>query len=253
MIFGRNTPLGVYYNGYKEPSMDYKTISEEARALYDSAYSRVYRESDLSETKELFHRDITRKLRDISNSFSHPADVLDIGCGTGRYFYALANVETLTGIDVSQDMLIEAKNPIKKEKIVTEKINLICGDVFQCSFSPESFDFIYSIGVLGEHSLFDKVICDKIYHWLRPSGKALITIVDAKSMWKRRLAELLYPILPEGIKKKLHYRRKSFYMYHSQLEALLRESKFDEFQIVRTVSKSPKWRGAHFECLLIKQ
>jgi SAM-dependent methyltransferase len=232
--------------------MDYTAISDGVRSLYTKTYSRIYRAGDLAEVDESFHKGITKKLSQISNSFSSSIDVLDIGCGTGRYFYALRNTRSLTGIDVSQDMLIEAENPIKKESIMIKETRLICDDIFQHIFPPASFDFIYSIGVLGEHSPFDETICRKVYDWLRPNGKALITVVDAHSMWKRRLAELLYPILPESIKKKLNYRRKPFYMYQSELEALLQESDFKKFQIIRTMVDSPKWKGAHFECLLIK-
>jgi ubiquinone/menaquinone biosynthesis C-methylase UbiE len=236
----------------KSHFMDYQSIGKEARSLYDKSYSRIYRESDRAEIAEPFHKDMTRKLRDMSGSFSRPIDVLDIGCGTGRYFYSLVGVKSLTGIDVSEDMLLEAKNPIRKEEIRAGEIKLICGDILQYSFPDASFDFIYSIGVLGEHSPFDAIVCKKIYHMLRPKGKALITIVDAQSMWKRKLAEILYPVLPKRIKEKLHNRRKSFYMYRPQVEALLQQSDFDQYHIARTVSKSPKWRGAHFECVLTK-
>ncbi len=232
--------------------MDYKKIEQEVQLLYTKKYSEIYRANDIAETEESFHKDITKRLRDITTGFSYPIDILDIGCGTGRYFYALQNTQTLTGIDVSGDMLLEAKNPIQKDVITVKKIQLVCGDIFQHSFPDSSFDFIYSIGVLGEHSPFDSVVCQKIYKMMRSKGKALITIVDAQSMWKRKLAEILYPILPKNIKEKLHFRRKSFYMYRNQLEEILQQSEFESYDIIRTISKSPKWKGAHFECLLIK-
>lgn len=232
--------------------MDYKKIEQEAQLLYSKKYSEIYRASDVEEETEIFHEEITTKIREITTGFPYPIDVLDIGCGTGRYFYALKNVRELTGIDVSDDMLLAAKNPIRKEEVTVKKTKLISGGIFQYPFPGSSFDFVYSIGVLGEHSPFDAFVCQKIYRMLRSGGKALITIVDAQSMWKRKLAEILYPILPRSIKSKLHFRRKSFYMRRDQLENLLRLSEFDSYDIVRTVSKSPKWKGAHFECLLMK-
>lgn len=232
--------------------MDYKKIEKEIQSLYTKKYSEIYRASDIAEVEESFHEDITKRLRDITIGFPYPIDVLDVGCGTGRYFYAIKNAQTLTGIDVSAGMLSEAKNPIKKEEITASSIHLIPGDIFQHPFPDSSFDFIYSIGVLGEHSPFDVLVCQKIYKMLRSKGKALITIVDAQSMWKRRLAEVLYPVLPQSIKEKLHFRRKSFYMYQNQLESLLQQSDFENYDIIRTISKSSKWRGAHFECLLMK-
>ena len=40
--------------------------------------------------------------------------VLDLGCGTGRYFHCLNNISCLVGIDISPDMLEVAARVCRK-------------------------------------------------------------------------------------------------------------------------------------------
>lgn len=229
--------------------MDYRKIGEQSGSLYDSRYSETYRKMDVFDAETDFHRHIIEKLRSTCRGFDRPVAVLDVGCGTGRHFYGLSNVEKLIGIDVSVDMLREARNPINVGMLDIREMVLLQGNAFEYPFEAESFDFIYSIGVLGEHSPFDDVICKRIYELLRPGGKAFVTVVDASSKWQRKLAEIFYPVLPSVIKKKLHYRRRSFYLSFSELKDILNRSSFrGHFRITRSVYDGKQWTGAHFEC-----
>src|ERR1700728_4957892 len=69
--------------------------------------------------------------------------VLDVGCGMGRF----ADVATrwgahVVGVDLSLAAEVAAKN------LAGRKATIFQADVFHLPFAPESFDFIYSIGVL---------------------------------------------------------------------------------------------------------
>lgn len=96
--------------------------------------------------------------------------VLDLGCGTGRYFHTIRNCSVLVGIDLSMNMLLEAKNPVKKELISAEHISLVRGDAFQLPFKSSKFDFVYSIGSLGVVGPFTKVGVNEIARILKPNG-----------------------------------------------------------------------------------
>jgi len=152
-------------------------------------------------------------------------------------------------------MIKEAKNPVLKDKIQADYINLICGNVFEVNIAPFSLDFIYSIGVLGEHSPLDLNICNKLFAWLKPGGKLFFTVVDifskSKSL-KRKIAEFLYPLLPSIWKKKLSKRWECFYMTNRELEEVMKNSKFCQYKISRYVSNSSLWKGAHYECIAKK-
>lgn len=235
--------------------MDYESITSEVKKLYGKEYARKYKESDELEIKSENHKHICNILKDISCSFGHKISVLDLGCGTGRYFHCLENVERLTGIDISPNMLEEACNPVEKSKIKFP-VDLVCGNIFlDEAIDAKPFNFIYSIGVLGEHSPFDLTICNRLFDFLKPDGKLLVTCVDdsfKKKSFKRRLAEAVLKLSAPKYFKKLRERFKSFSLTDKELRAIMQASKFDVYEISRHISSSIYWEGAHLECLAVR-
>jgi SAM-dependent methyltransferase len=152
-----------------------------AADLYATDYARRYRLHD----DELGHVEAYRTfcgwLQDICGRFHGPIDVLDLGCGTGRYFAALRHVNALVGLDASASMLAEAANPVDADHITARTIQLVEGDALTHRFAPESFDLIYSIGVLAEHTPFDDRIVGNVAAWLRPGGRFAFTTVHPDS------------------------------------------------------------------------
>ena len=126
-----------------------------AADLYATDYARRYRKHDEELSNVEAYRAFCDWLRDICGQFHKSIDVLDLGCGTGRYFSALMNVNELVGLDASGPMLAEAANPVDADRITARTIQLVEGDVLTHSFQPDSFDLVYSIGVLAEHTPFD--------------------------------------------------------------------------------------------------
>lgn len=212
--------------------MDYDKIEERVKASYDKEYSIDYRKSDELVIKSDIFSQYDALLKSVCKKFIKKIDVLDIGCGTGRYFHRLENVNKLTGIDISESMIECARSPVKAE-LITYEIELMVGNVFDMSFESESFDLIYSIGVFGEHSPFDAFICDKLYTWLRTEGILLFTTVDSSSKQKglkRRIAE---SILPFWAQKILNEKRGYFYMQTEELKRIMVKSPFKEFELFK--------------------
>ena len=81
------------------------------------------------------HDDIINMILDLGN-VTAGADVLDVACGTGVLFpdYLARNVGSLTGIDISPEMV-----KITREKF--PQVQVLCGDVEQTVF-PRKFDRI---------------------------------------------------------------------------------------------------------------
>jgi len=152
--------------------------AERTKGIYQQDYSKNYREYDEQYISTPDYKHYTEKLTAYTKSFSHKIDVLDIGCGTGRYFHALQNVRLLTGIDISINMLNEAQNPLYKGEVQIEKTELVEGNFYEYDFGGKKFDFIYSVGVLGEHAPFTLDACNKIYDLLNDGGVCFTTLVD---------------------------------------------------------------------------
>lgn len=103
--------------------------------------------------------------------------VLDVGCGMGRF----ADVATrwgayVVGIDLSLAAEVAARNLSGRDASIFQ------ADVFQLPFAPNSFDYIYSIGVL--HHTPD---CERAFKslpaLLKPGGRIAIWLYSAYNNW----------------------------------------------------------------------
>jgi SAM-dependent methyltransferase len=195
-------------------------------AVYDEAYARRYRAHDDELEASAPSQDLASWIRGVTQRFAGPIDVLDLGCGTGRYFWALANVNQLAGVDASEAMLAEAKRPYRAGEIGARAIALQRGDLHTLSYPARSFDLVYSIGVLAEHAPLTRRLMARVQSWLRPGGRFAFTTVHPESpsvplTIKRRLARLTAPLLPGWARRTVHRRLLSGGMYAD--EAAIRE------------------------------
>jgi ubiquinone/menaquinone biosynthesis C-methylase UbiE len=240
--------------------MNYEAVEETIKAGYREVSSQ-YRQDDEIEVTTANHQRICATLQRICVSFSHPIQVLDVGCGTGRYFHCLTNVDELTGIDISDEMLHTAEtNPVRQELISVKRIQLIRGNAYLNTFTPESFHFIYSLGMFGNGCPVTPEICNRFYEWLKPGGKLYFNTVDFAGLplWyraRRQARHFVYPMLTRRLKNVLderESRQPAFSMNRHELEDVLRQSNFKTFQVVSHVCQSPLWQGRHLECIASK-
>jgi ubiquinone/menaquinone biosynthesis C-methylase UbiE len=208
--------------------------ARKAEALYDDGYARKYRDRDEALLQESTYQDFIAWLQQVCDRFAHPIDVLDLGCGTGRYFWGLRNADTLVGFDASAAMLAEARHPICEDRVTASAIKLVQGDLATHSFPDHSFDLVYSIGVLAEHVPLDASLTGRVWRWLKPGGRFAFTTVDPQSpdvpqTVQRRLAALALPLAPGGLGRALHRRLMSGGMYGD--ERWIRDVLGDRFAI----------------------
>lgn len=72
------------------------------------------------------------------------AKILDVGCGPGVYaLYFAKNGATVTGIDISQNMIDLARRSLLNSGI--KNFNLILGNFLECEL-PDTFDYALVIG-----------------------------------------------------------------------------------------------------------
>lgn len=105
--------------------------------------------------------------------------VLDVGCGTGRF----AEVATrwgarVVGIDLSAAAEVAAHNLASRDFVALQ------ADVFRLPFSLESFDFIYSIGVLHHTPNCEQAV-KVLPQYLKSGGSIAVWLYSGYSKWYR--------------------------------------------------------------------
>jgi SAM-dependent methyltransferase len=203
----------------------YTALAERAKAQYNGAYADKYRCGDEGNVDFPTHADYGGLITQLTEAFNRAIDVLDLGCGTGRYFHHVRNPQTLTGVDVSPEMIKQAQHPVR-EAFVVVKPTLLCQSLTDIQFPAAAFDFIYSVGVLGEFMPFDAYVADRVRYWLKPGGQFLFTVVDADSShwttsWKRQLAMTAAPWLPRPIERRIRARVRFLALRPPELQAIL--------------------------------
>jgi SAM-dependent methyltransferase len=225
---------------------------ERARQLYGVDYAQRYRRVDEEIRSGPLVERFGSWLGAICDGFGREIVALDLGCGTGRYFWALRHVRGLVGVDVSPAMLEEARTPVNAGAVSVAELQLIEGDFLTLSLAASRFDLAYSIGVLGEHVPFDLAIARRVHGWLGQGGRFAFTAVHRQSFsvprtLKRRAAELAMRAAPAGIKRQVRDRLLSggLYVDEDYLRDVLCSARFEIESLERHES------DVHLHCLCV--
>jgi SAM-dependent methyltransferase len=149
--------------------------------VYDGAYAERYRSHDDRLAGSRSSMELARWIGEVCDACGRDLTVVDLGCGTGRYFWALRNVRTVVGVDASAPMLAQARRPYRARDIRARHVVLVEADVRSCAFRASTLDLVYSIGVLAEHAPLSSALVKRIAHWLKPGGRFAFTAVRPDS------------------------------------------------------------------------
>lgn len=136
--------------------------------------------------------------------------VLDAGCGTGRhtFYMAQSGAREVVAMDFSQAIEVAAHNNRRNENT-----HFIQADIYHPPFPPETFDFVYSLGVL--HHLPEP---EKGFRTLLPLLRAnefinvfLYWNLEGEAAWRRGLLEIVTQVrrvttkMPHALLQKLSW------------------------------------------------
>jgi len=105
--------------------------------------------------------------------------ILEVGCGIGTDLLEFARGgAAVTGLDLTPRHLQLAQ---LRFDLFGQKVNLVNGDAETLCFTDNSFDFVFSNGVL-HHTPDTQAAIDEIHRVLKPGGEALIILYHRNSL-----------------------------------------------------------------------
>jgi SAM-dependent methyltransferase len=182
------------------------------------------------------YKDYVSVITDTCKRSPEKISVLELGSGTGRFFHHLTNVKRLVGVDISKDMLDVARENLKNMPELEPVTELVLSRIEDFN-SPEKFDFIYSIGTIGEFLAFDQSLLKKMLSFLKPGGVLFFTLVDIESFEDKEYVgplkksiRLFLKFLPKKLRLKsegkflVNADWKNLWMTRAEAEAVLNSS-----------------------------
>ena len=224
---------------------------DRAARLYEESYAERYRAVDDTLGANEAFAELSRWLAGVCGSLKPPIAVLDVGCGTGRYFASLTGVRQLVGLDASRPMLERARHPIDADRVTAEHVVLVCGDVETHAFEPGQFDLIYSIGVLAEHLPLTEALVQRVGRVVGAGRPVRFTAVHPESFsipltWKRRAGRQLLRVTTGSLHRRIRERWLGDGFYAD--EARVREVLASAGLVVESLARM---RDVHLHCLAV--
>ncbi len=134
-----------------------------------TARSFGYEWTRFPEMYEEWERSFLNYMQPHDADFFRGKKVLDAGCGNGRFaYYAAKYGAEVWAIDLGPAVEVARRNTEE-----AGRVQIVQADLHRPPFAPESFDFIYSIGVL--HHLPDpEAAFQNLLRYLKPDGEVQI-------------------------------------------------------------------------------
>lgn len=167
----------------KQNETDRKAIQAFWHELYENAYaeenarmSRAELVALLSDLEGLFYQRQHLAVTEMPLANLRNADVLEIGSGNGAHsaLFAFLHGARMTSVDLTASRVLETSR--KLDLLLPEGEHLcLQADAETLPFSDNSFDVVYSNGVLHHTTNTPKAI-DDVYRVLKPGGVAVIML-----------------------------------------------------------------------------
>lgn len=145
--------------GQKEIDFD-KTIAAYTGQHYGSLFKQFDHDSYFVEAQNLLHSRL--EMNNIVIAGLSEAKVLDQGCGGGRYTVAwkLLGARQCVGLDISEIGIADAQKRMIEANI--SDVSYVHGSVLDMPFEDNSFDIVYSNGVLHHSDNWEQGIAEQM-------------------------------------------------------------------------------------------
>ena len=169
-IIERTKDLGSYFNSNeiidsfkKQPTHDGEN---QTQVVYGELWESLNSEYIINETQDVLRRLFVKgglKIDELKEK-----KIIDIGCGSGRFTIALAQmgVKEIVGVDLGESGIKIGEEFARKLNL--KNIKFIKNDVLSLPFDDESFDFVFSKGVLHHTGNLEKGLDE--YHRVMKKG-----------------------------------------------------------------------------------
>jgi SAM-dependent methyltransferase len=166
--------------------------------------------------------------------------VLDAGCGMGRYTEVASRCGArVIGIDLSRAVESARKNLADRENV-----QIFQASIFKLPFPDETFDFIYSIGVL-HHTPNCEAAFRSLVRLLKPGGKIVIWLYSGYNRLPYVMSDLYRKIttrMPNRLLHALCYVSVPLYYVDIALTRVHLRPVAQMLKILLPVSHHPDWR-----------
>jgi len=179
--------VGDFYDRWSPQLMDRWKIMEETSALhygYHTIKTKSMKQSFLN------MNDYVAELLDLNNQKKD--SILDAGCGIGGtsiYFSKMYPESSFTGITISSNQILLAKNLINKNKVSNVKFKN--NSYLNTDFSDNQFDKIFALESFS-YCIDYKKFLDEMYRILKPGGRLVVVDVFRTSKKIGNLMDKIY-------------------------------------------------------------
>lgn len=145
-------------------------LFDQAAATYDQWYT-----TEVGEVVEAVEWQCALDLMTITPGM----EVLDAGCGTGRFAEVLAGRGCrVTGVDQSAAMLAKAEERLS----AYDQVTLLEGDLEHLPFPEDRFDLVVSMATFA--FLEDpEAVLEELFRVTKPGGQIVVGIITAEGAW----------------------------------------------------------------------
>lgn len=159
---------------------------------YGNLFSFFNDEKYYEEPSQLLGQRLERNGFDLS--WLNGKRVLDGGCGNGRYTYALKKLGAgeVVGLDMSDSNLADANKRLKGRPL--DGVSYKKGSVLEMPFEDESFDYVFSNGVLHHTTDLDKGL-DEVVRVMKKGAKGFLMLINAPGGIKWDMIEICRELL----------------------------------------------------------